>query len=62
MATNDLKIDKIKAKINQELNALIDRAMRDRATGMVKVTVEVPVSQGGISQWSVDGSLRQVGG
>ena len=33
MATNDLKIDKIKAKINQELNALIDRAMRDRATG-----------------------------
>jgi hypothetical protein len=62
MAANDLKVDRVKAKFSQELYALVEKAANGKATGRVMLTVEISVSQGGIGQWAVDGSLRQVGG
>jgi len=61
-APNELKVDRVKAKFTQELYDLVSRASAGKATGRVMLTVEISVSQGGIGQWAVDGSLKQVGG
>lgn len=62
--TDAIKIDRMKARVAQEIDALVERAIKSNATGrvMITVAVEMPVSQGGLGTWFVDGSLRQAGG
>ena len=60
--TDAIKIDRMKAKAAREIDIQVERAIKEGATGRVLITVEMPVSQGGLGLFSVDGGLRQAGG
>lgn len=60
--TDSIKIDRMKARAAREIDIQVGRAISEGSTGRVLITVELPVNQGGLGQFFVDGGLRQAGG